>query len=109
MNSVTLVKKWEILADECKKELEKAKDENNPIIMSEIEIARYEQAERCYRFCANQLKESLKAVAKEKALIYCGRTCPECKKRVVEDSDHEKGCMTVWGRRGWRRLGEYDG
>lgn len=37
--------------------------------------------------------------------------CDGCKNRVnLEDgSGHAAGCKFVWGRRGWRQLGVYDG
>lgn len=34
--------------------------------------------------------------------------CPECG-RLHPDGDSIDGCSMVIGRRGWRRLGEYDG
>jgi len=33
------------------------------------------------------------------------RKCPDCNQR---HEDVVEWCNTVWGRRGWRQLGEYD-
>ena len=39
------------------------------------------------------------------------KKCENCNQTVnIEDeSGHKKGCDYVWGRRGWRQLGAYDG
>lgn len=39
------------------------------------------------------------------------KTCPKCNNTVVMDGNigHLYGCDYVWGKRGWRQLGEYDG
>lgn len=36
------------------------------------------------------------------------RFCPYCGKRTCGNCDHDN-CLGVYGRRGWRKLGDYDG
>ncbi len=36
-------------------------------------------------------------------------TCPECNKVHEDSSRPPEGCDMVYGRRGWRQLGVYDG
>ena len=39
------------------------------------------------------------------------KVCENCKKSVNIDDEtgHDENCKFVYGRRGWRQLGEYDG
>jgi hypothetical protein len=39
------------------------------------------------------------------------KCCENCKGLVdiTDESGHKDGCDFVWGRRGWRQLGVYDG
>lgn len=37
------------------------------------------------------------------------RTCPDCGVTSQYGREHKPGCEIVWGRRGWRQLGVYDG
>ena len=46
---------WRELADLCDSEIERTKTEPPTLIMSDDEKARYEQAARTYRFCADAL------------------------------------------------------